>query len=181
MDSQDDKATCLALAEKIERDVQVAKTHRRCNTVLSIIAVLLLIHNWWMGERIGRQVNDDYVLSKANSGSLVRVQVRQDMYRQQYLDYIKDTIEFMQKLQDENSDPDKVRRRGIRVPKAPVPRPLVEPTNGDVTPEDLQRIPQTKPGPTPSPVVKTKTVVKIKKIRVKPTPKPFKDWFKNTR
>jgi len=172
MDPTDDKATCLALAEKIEHDVQVARTHRIWNTVLSCLTVLMLINNWWLGIRIGRQVNDDYLLSKTNAGVLGTVQARQDLYRQQYLNYIKDTIDFMQKLQDEN--------KTLKVPPAPVPRPLV-PSSDDVKEQDLKRIIQTKPGPTPSPVVKTKVITKVKKIKVKPTPVPFKDWFKKVR
>jgi len=161
----EDKATCLAIAEKIDRDVQVARTHRYWNTVLSGMAVLMLVNNWWLGIRIGRQVNNDYLLSKETSGVVATVKARQDLYRQQYLNYIKDTIDFMQKLQEKNPD--------IDVPKAPLPRALIS-SKDDVTEEDLKRVIQTKPGPSPTPIVKKETKKIYIKVKPKPTPKSYK-------
>jgi hypothetical protein len=168
MEPLDDKATCLALAEKIEQDVLIARNHRWVNTVISVIAVIMLANNWWLGIKISRQVNDDYLLSKGSSSTLSTVQAKQDLYRQQYLNYIKDTIDFMQRLQDEN--------KSLKIPPAPVPRSLV-PSLDDVTEQDLQRVIQTKPGPTPTPITKV-IIKKGKKSRPKPTPGVIERLFK---
>jgi hypothetical protein len=171
MDPLDDKAACLDLAQKIEADVVKARSHRIFNTCLQTLVGLMVTLNFSRSFLIVRSIRENMELTKRSMEGTLAVQVRQDLYRQQYLDYIKDSIDFMQELQDQN--------KSLKVPKAPVPRPLVRPAEGDATEESLRRIPQTAPGPTPSPQIKT--IVKVKRLRA-PTPKPIKwPWSKTTR
>lgn len=175
MEPEEDKATCLSIAQQIERDVQGARKHRIFNTGIFLVLGCIGIVNlcFIIGNR--KAIQQDYNLSVSNAGNIAQVKAKQDLYRQQYLDYIKDTVEFMQQLQDDNSDPEKLKRRGVKVPKAPVPRSI---PNGNLTVEDLQRIPQTKVLPTPTPIVKTIVKTKVKKVRVSPTPGPLERLFK---
>jgi hypothetical protein len=166
MDPFDDKAECLKLAQKIEEDIQTARNHRIINTCMLAVAMIMISTNFWRSLIVSRQIKADFDLSLRNADSIGMVKANQDLYRQQTLDYIKDMITTMQELQDKNPQ--------LKVPKAPVPRPLVPPMEDDITPEDLRRIPQTKPGPTPTPIVIEKT--KRVPVRVKPKPTPLFKW-----
>jgi len=102
----------------------------------------------------------------ANTTSIAQVKANQDLYRQQYLNYIKDMIDAMNKLQEDN------RSIGLRVPKAPVPRPIQE----KISETDLRRLPQL--GPVPTPIVKTETKKIYIRVRPKPTPTILDRLFK---
>jgi hypothetical protein len=158
----------------IFRAVRSARNHRRWNTGLVIVLGIMVAINFWRINVVGTDLLKDYELSLTNAKTLAVVQARQDLYRQQYLDYIKDMIAFMQQLQNENANPAAIQRRGLRVPKAPVPRPV--PADEKISEQDLRRIPQTIPVATPTPI--TKVIVKTKRIKVRPTPGPFERLFK---
>lgn len=176
MDPQDDKSTCLSIAKKIDEDVQHARQHRIWNTTLQVMLILMVATNFWRSVIISRSVKESVAMAKEAFAKSLQVRQRQDAYRQQYLDYIKDMIDAMQKFQDSNPS--------IQVPKAPVPRPLrsLEDKPNEVS---LERIPQTKPqlpAATPTPIIKTKIITKTRR-RPSPTPKPktILNWFQKTR
>jgi len=137
---------------------------------LSLIVMLMVSVNFWRSIIISQSMREIASVAMQNTDSVAAVKANQDLYRQQYLDYIKDMIDAMNKLQEDNPR--------LKVPKAPVPRTLK--LNG-VTEQDLRRLPQ--PAPAPSPIVKTqtKTVIRYRKPKSTPKPKTPLDWFKKTR
>lgn len=159
----------VAAVEAAVRSVN--KTVTRNMIILAIcLSILPAINTYrigWLGEKM-----DMYGTGASQrTKEIAEIKTRQDLYRQQQLDYIKDMIDTIQTFQDKN--------KHLQVPKWPVPRPLGSP--GTTTESDLRRIPQTASGPTPTPIVKTITKTKIKRIPAKPTPVPFLDWFRKTR
>jgi hypothetical protein len=148
-----------------------ARNHRRVNTLLISVVIIMLACGLWIGLASKRAIVAGLELSTSNTVAIAEVKAHQDLYRQQYLDSIKDTIEAMNEFQRANSNPEDIKKRGVIVPKWPVPRPLP----GKVTESDLRRLPQT--GPLPTPIIKTET----KKIYIKPKPKKTpmpKPWYK---
>jgi hypothetical protein len=127
--------------------------------------MLLIIASFWRSIVVSQMIDNAFKIASSANERVLEVRTRQDLYRQQYLDYIKDMIDALQKFQNYNP--------GLKIPRAPVPHTIIEPT----TELELQRTPQTVPG---KPVVKTKTIVKYKP-RPTPKPKTVFDWFKQTR
>ena len=162
--------------EKIEHGFQRVNRRINLNTLIFCATLLIVSIILWRLILVSRAFTETAALSTRNAVNLAAITATQEINRQQYLDYIKDMIEAMNKLQADNADPEKIKRRGVRVPKWPVPRTVIP--NGKTTESDLQRLPQ--PAPTPSPIVKTqtKTVIKYRK-RPQPTPGPFERLFKS--
>ena len=121
--------------------------------VLSLVMTALL---FWQGVLTRRTITSVSQAAIGNTAEIAKIRANQDLYRQQYLNYIQDMIEAMNQLQESNPH--------LKVPKAPVPRPVTE----KISESDLRRLPQ--PGPAPTPVVKTE--VKTKKVYIKVKPKP---------
>ena len=152
-----------------------ARIHRRINTALLVASILMLSVGLWIGfsnnKAIKRIALTATVTATNNANAIAQIKANQDAYRQQYLTYIQDMITAMNKLQEDN------RSIGLKVPKAPVPRP----SDTDISETDLRRLPQTGPRPTPITKTETKKVyIRIKPKRT-PSPKPWYKFFDSTR
>lgn len=104
---------------------------------------------------------------------------RYDTLFKQYSDYINQNVAAWNKLQKDNVSGEDVKRRGIKVPVAPILRPAGLPEPSD---RDLDRITRILPAPTPI-VKKQKVYIHDgnKKRVTAPSPKPWYDFFKTTR
>ena len=149
----------------------VRKLINRININTWIFSITLIIVSiiLWRLILVSRAFTETAILTTQNAVNIAAVKTTQELNQQVILNYIKEQIEAMNKLQSDNSDPEIVKRRGLKVPKWPVPHASIP--NGKITENDLQRIPQ--PGPSPSPIVKIKEKTVIKYRKPKPTPKPF--------
>ena len=151
-----------------------AQWHRAVNTLLLLVLIGMLSYGLIVGAKSRQNVRNIVVSVGETTKALAEVKASQDLDRQQYITYIHDMIEAMNKLQKDNANPEEVKKRGVRVPKWPVLRPV----DGQLTESDLRRMPQVSlvPNPTPSVKTKIKTVIKYKK---RPTPKPwYQEMFK---
>lgn len=155
---------------EIKDSLRSARNHRRVNTAMMTVLMLMLASGLWIGILNGRAIAAVASLSTSNTKAIMAMKASQEVIRQQYLNYINDMIDAMNKMQRDNQNPEEVKKRGVKVPKWPVLRPPG--TQDPVTESDLRRIPQ--PAPTPTPIVKTSKVYITKKPRrSSPTPKPF--------
>ena len=154
-----------------------ARWHRAANTILALVTIGMLGTGLFIGTTNKRNITNIGTSLTENTKAIAEVKASQDLSRQQYLTYIHDTIEAMNRLQQDNASPELVKKRGVKVPRWPVLRP----PDTSVTESDLRRIPQPSSASTPSPVIKHEKVYITKKPMKSPTPKPFKWPWDNPR
>lgn len=154
---------------EVKDSLRSARNHRRVNTIMMSVILVMLAIGLWIGTLNRRAIGVVSSLATSNTLAIAEVKANQDVNRQQYLDYIKDMIDAMNKLQEDNPK--------LKVPRAPVPRAL----QGQVTASDLRRTPQDAPAPTP--IIQKVPVYIHPKKKPSPTPNPYdvRNWFKRTR
>lgn len=156
-----------------------ASVHRLINTTLGIIVLLAVLMDAFTSVQISHGIADIASVTSRNTEAIATVKASQDLYRQQYLDYIKDVLETMKKLQQENDNPEDIKKRGIKVPKWPVPRSIIDHPTTEQELRSLTQSASPSPQPTLTPIIKIQTRKVYVKPKPKPTPKSFKWPWKN--
>jgi len=169
------------IVERIDAGVEAVLDRIRINTwifgstgiLVIVLAVAVLFTMVRQGRAVSLGVSNRALAMKANvlaaqaNKTALENKARQEVMNKQFTDFINQSIDVWNKLQKDNSSPEDVKRRGVKVPVAPTLRPPGLPEPND---RDLDRITRTVViTPSPTPKAKGRS---HKYRRPSPTPTP---------
>lgn len=157
-----------------ETHEDVKRILRRININTWIFGSVALAVGWLIFQAVqlsGQQARNFKLGSDAYKQA-VEARAKQDASDEQYIKYIKQTVDTWDKFQKDNPQ--------IKVPKAPKPLPIGIP---EPTAKELDRPKSEHPlaDKTPAPIIKRVPGPVRYKKRPTPTPKPWYNFFKSTR
>jgi hypothetical protein len=168
--------------DRIEDGVARIRWRLRLNTfifgitgLVGLLTAGVAIGLIFQGRTLSQQSQRNYLLAESSLRESAKANARLEASDSLYMNYIKTTVgQILDKLQKDNPQ--------INVPKAPELRPPGLPL---VNESDLERPKSERPKFTPTPLPKAawkaKPSLRGKKSRGTPTPKPWFNFFKNTR
>lgn len=155
------------LVEIINRNVASIKTRTIINSVMFAVTSIIVVALMVMSFQLKGKQNDSYLLASKSYQQAVEAKARLDVKDEQYVTYIKDMIEVINKVRKDNPT--------INLPNAPELRPAGFPKLSD-DPDRLKPkpIPTATAKPTPKPVTK---IIRKKVYISKPKDWPwYKSW-----